>query len=199
MKVALAGAPGSGKTKLARALKRKLGDDWKVIDGYANRLAKKVGDPQLLDDGYLTSFPYELEVMTSRWIEEETAYNDILNTITCGTLTETLIYAASIQPWMQTEQQYLDDINFIQLMMTTLGELHRRAFDYNLVFFLPLEEPGHSWYTVVDAKIPQVLDGHGIPYVVLNGTHEQKVVDAFETIQSLINLHRVAEDEQQSV
>lgn len=193
MKIALLGAPGSGKSKLAQSFGRKLG--WHVVDGYVDKLQKQTG----LAYSNETSFAEEIQVLGARWAAEDAARSKYPNTITCGTIYESLIYASSILPWAVNEQTMLEDQVYIQTMMGAFGAMAMKTFDYHGLFYLPWEDghDEHSWGAVVNKQIPQVLNGLGLAYVTLTGTNKQKVERVTELITPLI--FESTEDEQSAV
>lgn len=192
MKIALLGAPGSGKTKLARAIAKKL-DGCTVVDNYVQKLQKQIGAPF----GPNSSFPAEIEVLGARWTAEDSVKTE--HSVTCGTLYESIIYASSITPWSVGEQTLIEDQIYVQTMMSAFGALGIKTYDYHALFYLPWEnrESDHSWDAVVNAKIPEVLAGFGLAYVTLTGTNKQKVERVTELITPLIT--SPTEDEQPTV
>jgi energy-coupling factor transporter ATP-binding protein EcfA2 len=193
IKIALLGAPGSGKSKLARSLSRKL-DDVGIVDGYVDKLTKLTTQKY----GANTSFVQEIQVLGARWAAEDAAIAQHTCVITCGTIYESIIYASSVQPWAHNEQTLLEDHVYIQTVMSALGAMATKTFDYHALFYLPWESEGeHSWESVVNAKIPEVLNGLGLAYVTLTGTNKQKVERVTEFIAPLIVAP--TEDEQPTV
>lgn len=194
MKIALLGAPESGKTKLAKAVARKA-EGFGIVDNYVDKLSKLTGGVY----GSSTSFPAEIEVLGARWAAEDHAANKHEHVITCGTIYESIIYASSIQPWALNEHTLMGDQVYIATVMGALGALATKTVDYTCLFYLPWEgrDHDHSWHAVVNAKLPEVLQGFGVPYVTLTGTHKEKV----ERVTGIISqiLAALAEDEQQAV
>jgi hypothetical protein len=181
MKIVLVGAPGAGKSKLAASLKRKLGSEWGVIDGYADRLNKQINwvrEPEVWE----TSYVHEIQMMAARWTAEDAHPRS--NLITCGSIYETIIYASSIHPWAGDEHMLVEDQAYIYTMMTAFGTLQHKVYDYDIIFYLPWpeEKRDHSWYAVIDAKIPELLVGYGLPFIGLTGTNKQKTNEALKFI-----------------
>lgn len=193
MKIALLGAPGSGKSKLARSLARKI-DNSAIVDGYVDKLQKQTSNTY----GPNTNFVQELQVMGARWAAEDAVIRQDKHCITCGTIYESIIYASSVAPWQLNEQTLVQDQIYIQTVMGALGAMGIKTYDYTALFYLPWEEDDeHSWSMVINAKIPEVLDGYGYSYVTLTGTNKQKVERVTELIAPLIT--PATEDEQQAV
>ena len=206
IKVALLGAPGSGKTKLANALARKLHGfhntdgsillttgggghipdfhSWKVIDGYVEKLSKRTGRTYgEVFNRY--AFPLNIQVLAERWTLEDQATSQGHNTISCGSIYETIIYAAAQGiPIVQSpnEQWILEESQIARAMMSALSILASIRFDYDVLFFLPLDESNNDWAGVIDAKLDEVLDAQGLIALVLNGTHKERVQVALEAI-----------------
>jgi hypothetical protein len=198
VKVSLLGAPNSGKSKFARSLARRLNREceqkWKVIDGYVDSLAKQTG--RTYGDVYdRRAFPLNIQVLAERWRLEDEATNLGFHTITCGSIYETIIYAAAQGVPIATasdEQWMLNETYIAQTMMSALALLSELRFDYSMMFYLPLsksddwlKESDRDWSTVVDAKLSEVLEGQGRWARILEGTDKVKLYDAIEIIRRL--------------
>lgn len=185
MKLAVLGAPGANKTKFAQSLARKLNgpEKWTVVDGYVDKLKKQTG----LDFGAQTNFVQEIEVLGARWAAEDEAYKNDANSITCGTIYETIIYASNQSKlYAPTEDELIKEQIYIQTMMHAFGALEQMTFDYHALIYLPREGKfDRDWSEVVDAKIPEVLEGFGKHPATLRGTHKQKVDRAIEYLSPL--------------
>lgn len=202
MKVALLGAPGSGKTKIAGRIARRLNTEaksWVVVDGYVDNLRKRT-DRQF---GPVSDLEDNLMVLSERRIKEDEAVLKQLHTITCGTIYETVIYSAAqsmLIPGLADEGWMLEETQIAQITMQALGILERRTFDYDALFYLPLHkdpEAEFTWDDVVDAKLGEVLEGFNRLAIVLDGTDRQKVDRATEVIRTIITA--IADDDQQTV
>src|ERR1700733_12132818 len=102
MKVALLGPPGSGKTKIANRLRKLLDGQWKVVDNYIDTLVRRTGQPF----GVNVNYYGHLAAITARMVAEWEAENKGLNTITCGSIFESIIYAATMQ-FMPLDETYM--------------------------------------------------------------------------------------------
>lgn len=188
MKIALLGAQDAGKTEIAKRLARNLNADktghhWKVIDGYVEQLTQRTGRQY----GRAADYPHNVQIMVERWTQEAEALHQDKHTITCGTIFETLIYAAMIgfdpppnEDILITQHEYTDTV------MRFLGAMADVTFNYDAMFFIPwqqqIEHPA-SWATVVNAKLPEVLEGKFKYAIELRGTTRQRVTHALETIR----------------
>lgn len=190
MKIALLGAPNSGKTAVAKALSRKLqaanpGESWAVVDKYVEKLTAKTGRPFGVEADYTEHFA----VVTARWVAEWEAESKGRNVITCGSIYESLIYAATLSFVPQSEADLLDFQLYSQASMNALGVFEFVTFEYDAMFYLPWQDPDeatvHSWDGVINAKIPEVLTGHGKYAVTLNGTDQERAAEAFNFVSRI--------------
>jgi hypothetical protein len=188
MKILLVGSPGAGKTKLARGLAKKLGENWKVIDGYVDRLAKRTGNPY----GPYCNYALELEVIGVRWSEEDAVSNKGMDSITVGSIYDSIIYATSVVPDQSSEQAMMEDVMMKNIMMQSLGALQKKTFDYTFVFFLPNPAlvGSHTWDEVLNAKLPDLLYGMNIEFIELEAdiSTKEQIESAYGVIERFIAL-----------
>lgn len=186
MKVALLGAPGSGKTKLANALIGRLnGGDftWQTVDHYITKLVKRTGLPY----DYKADFPQNVAVMTERWNAEAQARKHYANTITCGTIYETYAYALAVNfPRATSETQLIAQVEYLDVCWRFLGAMEDTTADYDLLFYLPLKDPNSdTWHGVIDQKIPEILEAEFRRAYTLSGTTKERVNAALEKIEEV--------------
>jgi hypothetical protein len=92
MKIGLAGIPGSGKTKLAKAIQFALSDKYnsiEIIDDYVSSIEKQTD----LALSFTAAYVGNIHVALGRAALERIAHENNDFTITCGTLFETSSYA----------------------------------------------------------------------------------------------------------
>jgi hypothetical protein len=199
MKVALLGAPGSGKTAVAKRARTQLNktDPWKVIDGYVERLTLRTGLPF----GELSTIPHNLAVITNRWVLEAEAQRDGLNTITCGSIYESIIYSTFSTMFVGSiEGEMLYDDRYRDVMMHALGAIEGSTYDYDAIFWLPwtqehYEQETGTWASVVNAKIPEALDGFGKAVIPLVGTDKVRADRVVEVIRAIAEITSPPDDE----
>lgn len=183
MKIALLGRPGSGKTRLANALIQSRGPEWVKVDRYVERLQKRTGWPF----AHLSDYRHNLAVIFERWLEEEEMQLKGYHTITCGTIYETIIYTLAQEmrlfhwedPRLQEQEKLI-----VSIMSRALGVLEARYFDYDALFYLPLEKDDDTWGMVVDQKIPEVLDAFHKSAI---GLEVKSVKDRVDTVNVVID------------
>lgn len=186
MKIAIMGAAGAGKTDIAKRLARGLNRDkqgyWEVIDGYVDRLIERTGCLY----GESADYEHNLQIMVERWTLEAEAINASRHTITCGTMYDTLFWSSLID----TIPPAVGDAQITSLCMTFFGEMERRTFNYNSIFWLPWSaaqtaEPARDWELVRDAKLPEVATGMGRYFIELTGTPRQKTTHALDIVRNI--------------
>lgn len=181
LNIALLGAPGSGKTAVARKtvslIKRSGGElgEWGVVDAYVDAISRNTGIPLSVS----ANFPQNLSIVTARWVKEAELYHKGMSVITCGSIYESILYATLPFMLKAPEDMNPGENIFNQVMMQALGALEKTTYHYDAMFFLPfnpkmLAKNEHTWGGVINAKIPEVLEGFGKQVIVL----DQKTVDA---------------------
>jgi hypothetical protein len=172
-KIAILGAPGAGKTKVARKVVQLLQDPepkWIVVDGYVNQMIKQTG----IQFGAKSNFPQNLSVITTRWTKEAEAYNKGLSSITCGSIYESILYSTFATMFRSPdEQQIVRDQLFNNVMMQALGAIEGTTYDYDAMFFIPLnpkvaKNAEGTWDKVIDAKLPEVLEAFQKKVILLD-------------------------------
>jgi hypothetical protein len=202
MKLALFGAAGSGKTDIAKRLTRGLNRDgeghWVVIDGYVDRLTERTGCLY----GESGDYEHNLQVMVERWTLEAEAIHKGYHTITCGTAYDTLFWSSLID----TIPPAVWNMEIPALCMTFLGEMERRTYNYNTLFYLPWDasqhdEPARNWEMVRNAKLPEIAEGMGRYFIELTGTPRQKTTHALDIARHIRSISDPlpTEDDQPSV
>lgn len=190
MKVGLLGAPGAGKSTLARRLKRTLNEgDWKVIDKYVDRLSDRTD----LAYRYFATYEQNLQIAFERWTLEQEVRATGFNSITCGTLYETALYCAiKTHRWTDDPMVRAEEALRAETTMRTIGMMEVDLFDYDLLFWIPysektLQREDIGWDLVVDRKIPDVLDGYFRNAIVLNKTEKENAKNAADIIRRTLS------------
>jgi energy-coupling factor transporter ATP-binding protein EcfA2 len=210
MKVAILGAPGSGKSKLAKKLATHMAKDdgFKrpaIVDNYMGNLEGKTG----YSYGVGATPQQNLQIIFYRWTLEQEVENRGLDSVTCGTLYESFLYAV-LKSKLLEEVEGVNPVDMIQerTTMEAIGMLERTIYDYDAIFYLPYDgqtilEKGRSYDIAVDQKIPEVLEGYFKNHVRLDETERANVKHAITVIRTIrsaqAHAEQVAKDEQQTV
>lgn len=204
MKIGILGAPGTGKSRFAKKLSSsmvKAGLDRPIIiDGYVERLEQKTGFAIDIQAAYTQN----LQVLFNRWtLEQEATYKE-KHTITCGTMYETFIYSVlhSNMLW-QADKTNVEERIKAETTLSALAMIETMIFNYDAIFFKPysgqmLLEKGKSYDTVVDQKIPEVLEGFDKECIVLDKSEKENVDYATE-ISLRIAEFETAENVEQAI
>lgn len=189
--IALIGAPGAGKTKLASAIANELirGDGQceecntpvAVVDGYAEKIRDHGSYEIGLDGGYMVNLAISLE----RYNQERTAAFDHAKTIiTCGTVLESAVYLAqhferSLALKAEGEEQ-MQEVQRIEASIKALAMMYMDTFKYDKAFYVPPlalnEDP--RWATF-DRNLQASFSAYNAPVVPL-------LVEEFEDEKDLI-------------
>lgn len=185
-RIAIVGAPGSGKSALANKISERIppgpiviGDtSWPsgaIVDGYAQRLS----DDTDIALGHFAGYTNNLQVAFERLRWERGAEAQARQTdrplawmITCGTLIETVIYTGFHSKSILTAP---DDVAQVEILRAesvayTLAQLTWDTWEYDYVFVNPLAEAerDQSWNSILDADLIKGLEAFFIDHVVLD-------------------------------
>lgn len=139
MKIAIIGAPGSGKTELVKLIGPQLGATWITLDEYAEKACDDIDYAPGTDGGYIANLAVALKRLGMERVADldEFAFQ---YRITCGTLLETSVYSAmdfEITSKYQEEDEIVNNTRRVEAVLKTLACLYADSFDYDLVFYLP--------------------------------------------------------------
>lgn len=181
MKIAIVGAPGSGKSELAVEIEKLLQSKCSsckiaIIDDYIDDIGREV---DLAMDGQ-TTYVGNLYAMLGRFTLERKAESEgAKHVITCGTMVDTGVYATRKAVEEQTQLAWIQNTNFMNIM----GSLVRDTWRYDHVFVLSLDGSDPvSVEGAIDRGVFMALSTFKIPFVPLRGTLEEKVEKVRETI-----------------
>jgi hypothetical protein len=181
MKIAIVGAPGSGKSELAAELDKLLHDDCSkctvaIVDDYIDDIGKAAGFKLDAEAGYVGN----LHVVLGRLAREQKAEAEgATHIITCGTGIETGIYVNRKAVVEQTQWAWIRATNFMNLW----GSIFADTWRYDHVFVLSY--PQRDVDTVngkIDGALFMALSTFGVHFTPLSGTLEEKVEQARKTI-----------------
>jgi hypothetical protein len=180
MKIALIGAPNSGKTELAQQLRHALSqtDRTTLVDDYIAEVEKR-SDVVL---SHYATYLGNIQAAIGRFEHERKAVSECKDgiVITCGTLVENSVYTATLA--YITNDAASGDAPYrmvndtrANLCMSWLGTLRHDTWDYDLVYYLPLPDDADRWDSVVDQHIPEAAEALGVEYVELPVEREPRV------------------------
>jgi deoxyadenosine/deoxycytidine kinase len=205
MKIGVIGAPGAGKSKFARKLAYGLGQHVfdkppTVIDDYVPKLEKQTGYAY----SYFATYAQNYQILFHRWTLEQAAEAKGHNIITCGTMYETICYAAIKANEASMNQDDMDEFVRARTAMTALGMLETVIFDYDILLYLPYDgktllDKGRSYDTVIDRKVPEILEGHFKSALPLRGTDRENVKYATEVVRAIRDQAETSEADESAV
>lgn len=197
--IGLIGVPGSGKTKLANAIKRALPEDnFIIIDKYVDKLASQMKMNQGIDASYIPN----LHIAVHREQEVRKQYLNEKNLIVCGTIFDTLCYTGFYAETVA--QSPIDDelknfsiqreVNaaqlFAYLCVDTLNAMTN-------LFYLPVTNPesfaaipfndknampGEN--EILDKAMQEALRRYGNPATVLSPVHSKRISTVLEALKN---------------
>jgi hypothetical protein len=189
VRIGLIGAPETGKSKLARALAKKL--DIPVVDNYVQRLQKKTD----LALGPWSSYSELIMVAGHRMAEEERVGHD--GRITVGTMVDSLAYAAVHADVLIHRREDPNDrrSSYVsaQGAMQGLTLMYGETWDYDISFLLSYSDEqkkkkSGTWEVALDAAYVTVIESLGVPFVYkVEGDHNSRLQIIEDTIDLIQN------------
>ncbi len=185
LRIALIGAPTSGKTELADKLQTSLlPRSLQIIDDYVEPLSKRTNQAFSHYANYIGNSQIALERFACELEAEHGKNNDggLGVRITCGTVVETTVYTALFSLYMaQSENRNFVDKRS-QTHMNWLGVLSHDTWDYDCAFVLPLADDAEAWSQVVEEHIPEAVESLGLKVTYLPQDKDEQLANALEEI-----------------
>lgn len=185
-KIAIIGAPTSGKSNLAIRLAEELDGKTAIIDNYIDEIGREAD----LQPGIDASYIGNLFFITGRYGRERKAWSCGCydTTISCGTLIESSVYATMNSMALAKESgQEATNWTRITNFMNLLGSFYQDTLGtegYDYVFVSSLEEPDvNTIEGQVDRNLFMALSAFNVGYVPLTGTNDEKIKTMLETIK----------------
>ena len=177
--IALLGAPGAGKTRLANAIADELvrGDGQcddcntpiTIVDNYANSVRDHGNYEIGLNGGYMAS----IGIATERYHRERSAgYDGCKTLITCGTVVESSVYLAQhferSLAMKTTDEERMEEAQRIEGTIKMIAVLYMDTFKYEKAFYLPPLQPREDqrWATF-DRNLQAAFSAYNVPVAPL--------------------------------
>lgn len=199
-RIGLVGVPGSGKTKLANAIKRAMPDEkFAIVDGYVERNQ----DALQMSVGVEATYLPNLHIAVEREKEIRRLVIEERNFIVCGTIFDTLCYTGfhaeviANSPGDEEKKQGL-----LMREMTAAQMFAYLAVDsfinFTHLFYLPVTDPdllvvipypndkteAPPEVQALDKTLQDALRRYGDPATVLKDKHHQNVKTVVDLLES---------------
>lgn len=186
MNIALVGAPGSGKTKLAKELVYHL-DDVKVVDDYVQEIEKETN----IAIGSIIDYVGNMALIVGRYGRENLARSKHKNVITCGTIFESSIYyAAHVAAFRETstEEQLQEYAPRVDASLRIMACFYNDLMPYDHIFYLRLGD-GSKDAEFIDQQLQVAVGGFKLRDMVAldvepsGGSRCKKVLEVINEVQ----------------
>jgi energy-coupling factor transporter ATP-binding protein EcfA2 len=194
LRIGLVGAPGSGKTELARLVQTELLQhtrSCKIVDGYP----AAVSDRSNLALSHYATYIGNVQVAIARYEHERKAEQDLAEpmeddvVLTCGTCVETAVYtglhALANHVDEHTTINYMNDVR-AQAAMQMIALMNADVGQYDVVFHLPLEDREDRWTAIVEENIPEAADALSQKMIELPADRTEQVGIVVEEISKRV-------------
>jgi hypothetical protein len=185
MKIAVLGAPGSGKSEFADALADLLmdrtGRPWGIIDDAVPELRHDTGQ----EYGMLGNHIDDLQVAFKRR-EFELVIRD-QDFITVGTILDTAAHNFARAEVVEDEEAALTQIK-LQAIASTFGMLYTDTWDYDYAFLLTVQEPQAGYNDLVEHTLMTLITLYRAPVFNFDNpeaTSDEKAKLAADAIRAL--------------
>lgn len=179
MKIGLLGAPGSGKSKLARALAKNLGGAV-VVDNYVQRLQKRTG----LALGPWASYSENMMVAGVREAERKAKSGE--HQITVGTIMDTMAYVmmySDVVIHRQDRHEAMTTYYEAQAVVNGLNMWYTQTWNYDLCFYLPISGQDDLFSETLSQTYPTIVEAFYVPVVYELTDSTERVNVAREIIE----------------
>jgi energy-coupling factor transporter ATP-binding protein EcfA2 len=180
MRIALIGAPGSGKSELAKALEDKLDGDVGIVDDYMDEVQEY---SRFVLDEHAT-YIGNLYILLGRYAKERLIEEEVKSCcdhlISCGTLVETTVYTSL------EAVNHQDDVHWVRVqnMMNIIGTFFQDTWRYDHTFVLQLPNPDTDDIAgKVDRHLFMAINSFGIHYTPIDGSLDERVAKVLEAIK----------------
>lgn len=185
LRIGIIGAPKSGKSKLARDLKKVapeiLGHEPVVVDNYAQKLQRDTK----LALGQFATYSENYMIAGARHAAERKAIETGASVITVGTMVETFLYGVvTTDAEMQAHDPVLA-MKIAQGAMAGLGVILSETVDYDALIYLPYTKTkGDNWAKLFDEQIPNISFNFSLPIITVEGTQSERIQKASNILKS---------------
>lgn len=190
--IALLGSPGSGKSKIAEAIKDELirGDGQcnecntpvEIVDNYTRRIEDDGEYEVGLDGGYMANISvaverYNRERFVGKGMKPKTM-------ITCGTVIETSVYTSQhferTLRTLPTDEEKMEEAIRMEACVKMLAVLYMDTFKYGKAFYVPtLQPPKDERWMTFERNLQAAFQAYNAPVAPL-------LIESYEDEEDLL-------------